>query len=257
MVRSSLMKSLTAENHIKAAPAKVVNHRRERFFYIAMAVVIVGVVFGGFARTYFLRPYFDAEPLMPLLHLHGIVFSSWLVLYFTQTVLIAAKRTHVHRRLGIAGAVIAVLMILIGSTTAIIRAKQGATPLEGIPPLGFLVVPLADILVFAILVGAAFYFRRKPDVHKRLMLLATISILGAAIARLPFAFLQAGPPAFFGATDLFIVACLVYDLVSRGRIHRATALGGLLIVASQPLRLWLGTTDAWMAFAAWLTSWVG
>jgi len=250
------MKPLTVGKGIKWMPTGIAGRRRERFFYIGIAIVIVGVVFGGFARTYFLRPYFTTQPLMPLLHLHGIVFTSWLVLYFTQTILIAAKRTDIHRRLGVAGAVIAVLMILIGTTTAIIRAQQGATPAEGIPPLVFLVIPLADMLVFAILIGAGFYFRRQPDVHKRLMLLATISILAAAIARLPFAFLQAGPPAFFGVTDLFVAACLLYDLISRGRIHRATALGGLLIVASQPIRLMVGSTDAWIAFATWLTQWV-
>jgi len=251
------MKPLTAGKVINWMPAGIAGRRRERIFYIGMAIVIVGVVFGGFARTYFLRPYFETQPLMPLLHLHGIVFTSWLVLYFTQTVLIAAKRTDVHRRLGIAGAVIAVLMILIGTITAIIRAQQGMTPPGGPPPLVFLVIPLGDILVFTILVSAGFYFRRQPDVHKRLMLLATISILAAAIARLPFAFiLEWGPPAFLGLTDLFIAACLIYDLISRGRVHRATALGGLLIIASQPLRLMIGGTDVWITFATWLTSWV-
>lgn len=249
------MKPLIVGKGIKWMPTGIAGRRRERFFYIGIAIVIVGVVFGGFARTYFLRPYFTTQPLMPLLHLHGIVFTSWLVLYFTQTILIAAKRTDIHRRLGIAGAVIAVLMILIGTTTAIIRAQQGATPAEGIPPLVFLVIPLGDMLVFAILIGAGFYFRRQPDVHKRLMLLATISILAAAIARLPFAFLQAGPPAFFGVTDLFIAACFIYDLITRGRVHRATAIGGLLIVASQPLRLIISGTGVWIAFATWLTGW--
>jgi hypothetical protein len=117
-------------------------------------------------------------------------------------------------------------------------------------------VPLGDISVFAVLIGAGFYYRRRPDVHKRLMLLATISILAAAIARLPFAIMQAGPPAFFGLTDLFVVACVLYDLITLKRIHRATALAALLIVASQPLRLLLGGTHAWLTFAAWLTHWV-
>jgi len=142
---------------------------------------------------------------------------------------------------------------LIGPTTAVIRASQGATPVPGISPLSFLVVPLGDMFVFAILVGAGFYYRRRADVHKRLMLLATISILAAAIARLPFAIMQAGPPVFFGLTDLFVVAVLLYDLITLKRIHRATALAALLIVASQPLRLLLGGTHAWLAFAGWLT----
>jgi hypothetical protein len=92
-----------------------------------------------------------------------------------------------------------------------------------------------------------------PDVHKRLMVLATISILVAPIAGLPFRILAAGPPAFFGLTDLFLLPRVAYDLFSRGRIHRATAGGAIAILASQPLRLMLGGTPAWLAFATWLT----
>jgi len=102
-------------------------------------------------------------------------------------------------------------------------------------------------------VGAAFYFRRRADTHKRLMTLGTISLMAAPIARLPFGVMQAGPLAFFGLADLFIVACLLYDLITRRRIHPATAWGGLLIVASQPLRLMISGTPAWMAFATWVT----
>lgn len=250
------MKPLLVSKRGTAAHAGLTSRRRERLFYTGMASAAVATVFVGFARTYYLRPYFAAPPLMPLLQLHGIVFTSWLALYLTQTILVAAHRTDIHRRLGLVGAALAVLMIVVGAATAIIRAKQGATPPGGPPPLVFLTVPLGDILVFASLVGAGFYFRRRADVHKRLMLLATVSILAAAIARLPFDLLKAGPPAFFGLTDLFIVACLLYDLIARGRIHRATAWGGLLIVASQPLRLLVGSTHAWLAFATWLTRWV-
>lgn len=239
--------------NVQANPA-ITRRKRERWFYLGMSIALVITVFAGFARTYYLRPYFTAAPLMPLLHLHGFVFTSWLVLFVTQTTLVAAHRTDIHRRLGIAGGVIAVLMVVLGVTTALIRANQGATPVPGVSPLSFLVVPLGDMLVFSILVGAGFYYRRRPDVHKRLMLLATVSILAAAIARLPFAIMQAGPPAFFGLTDVFVAACLLYDLITLRRIHRATALAGLLIVASQPLRLMLGGTHAWLSFAAWLVN---
>ena len=239
--------------NVQVNPA-IARRRRERWFYIGMSIALVITVFAGFAPTYYLRPYFTAAPLMPLLHLHGFVFTSWLVLFVTQTTLVAAHRTDIHRRLGVAGGVIAVLMVLLGVTTGLIRANQGATPLPSVSPLSFLVVPLGDMLVFAILVGAGFYYRRRADVHKRLMLLATVSILAAAIARLPFAIMQAGPPAFFGLTDVFVVACVFYDLITLRRIHRATALAGLLIVASQPLRLMLGGTHAWITFAGWLVN---
>jgi hypothetical protein len=231
------------------------NKRRERLFYTGMVVAIVITVFAGFSRTFYLRPYFQTQPLIPLLVLHGVVFSSWMVLLITQTTLIATKRTRTHMRLGIAGGVLASLMIVIGTVTALVRAK-GPSPVPDVNPLSFLTIPLGDILVFAILVSAAFYFRRQADVHKRLMLLATIGILPAAVARWPFAFIQQyGPLAFFGLSDLFIVPCLIYDLITRGRPHRATVLGGALIVISHPLRLVIGSTHAWLAFATWLTRW--
>jgi hypothetical protein len=251
------MKPLMVGEKNVAARAGNINKRRERLFYTGMAVAVVITVFAGFARTYYLRPYFGTPALTPLLHLHGIVFTSWLALFLTQTALVAANRTNIHRRLGVAGAVLAVLMVLIGCATAIIRAKIVEVPPGAPSPLVFLTIPLGDMLVFAILVGAGFYFRRRADVHKRLMLLATIAILPAATARLPFAFIQqVGPLAFFGLADLFIVACLIYDLVSRRRFHRATVWGGLLIVVSHPLRLIIGNTQAWISFATWLTQWV-
>ena len=251
------MKILAGEKGGAAARAGGVGRRRERLFYTGMAVAFAVTVFAGFARSYYLRPYFAAPSLPWLLHLHGLVFTSWLVLLIAQTALVAGKRTDIHRRLGVAGGAIAALMLLIGTLTAIIRAKVVEVPPGSPSPLVFLTIPLGDMLVFGILVGAGFYFRRRPDVHKRLMLLATIAILPAATARLPFAFIQqVGPLAFFGLADLFILACLAYDLVSRRRPHPATVWGGLLLVASQPLRLMLGNTQAWLAFADWLTSWV-
>ncbi len=228
---------------------------RERVFYTGMALAILITVFAGFSRTFYLRPYFQTQKLIPLLILHGMVFSSWIVLFITQTSLVAARRTRTHMRLGIAGGVVASLMLVIGTITAIVRAKS-PSPIPGVNPLSFLTIPLFDMLVFGILVGSAFYFRRKPDVHKRLMLLSTIGILPAAIARLPFDFIQrSGPLAFFGLADLFIIPCLIFDFATRGKPHRATVLGGALIVISHPLRMVIGSTHAWIAFATWLTHW--
>src|SRR6185369_16981157 len=119
----------------------------------------------------------------------------------------------------------------------------------GMPPLVFLADPLGDIFAFSILVGFGIFYRRRLDVHKRLMLLATISILDAAVSRLPFSFIHAdlaGLPIIYGTTDSLIVGCIIYDLISRKRIHRATVLGGLLIVVSQVMRLVIARTNAWL-----------
>jgi hypothetical protein len=227
--------------------------RGERLFYMSMALVILVTVFAGFSRSYYLRSYFGRPELTSLLRLHGIVFTSWIVLYLVQTGLVSAHRINTHRSLGWAGAIIAVVMVVIGTATAITRAKVLSGP-SNVSPLVFLTIPLGDMIVFPTLVAAAFWFRRRPAEHKRLMLLATIAILPAAIARLPFAFImQVGPLAFFGLADLLIVACASYDLGARGRLNKATVLGGLLILVSQPLRLVIGGTSAWLAFAGWLT----
>jgi hypothetical protein len=226
-----------------------------RRFYVGMAVAVLITVFLGFSRTYFLKSYYGTPELSLLLHLHGLVFTSWVLLFLVQTILVATGRTDLHRRLGVGGAVLAALLLIVGTITVILRVKSGRpSPIPGVPLLSFLAVPLFDMVVFAILIGAGLVQRHRPDTHKRLMTLATIALTSAPLARLP-AVRQVGPPAFFGLTDLFIVAMLVYDLATRRKVHPATIWGGLLIVASQPLRLMISGTPAWLAFAGWLTSW--
>jgi hypothetical protein len=234
-------------------PRVITVRRRERLFYVGMASLIAVTVFAGFSRTYFLKSYFGTPELNILLHIHGAVFTSWVLLFVAQTSLVAARRTDLHRRLGAFGAVLAVLLLVVGTTTAILRVKGGSAPIPGVPPLSFLAIPFFDMVVFAILVGGGLYYRHRADVHKRLMLLATVALMTAPIARLPLAILKAGPPAFFGLTDFFILALLIYDLVTRRRVHPATIWGGLLLVASQPLRLMISGTPAWLAFARWIT----
>jgi hypothetical protein len=213
------------------------------------------VIFVGFSRTFYLRPYYFPERLIPLLIVHGTIFSSWIALFVTQTMLVATKNTRIHMKLGVAGLVIAPLMLLIGTYTALVRAK-GPSPLPDVNPLAFLTIPLGDMLIFGILFGAAYYYRNKLATHKRLMLLASIALLPAGVARWPIHFIETGGPlVFYGLADLFIVPCLIFDIITRGKPHRATVLGGLLIIVSHPLRLIIGGTHAWIAFATWATHW--
>ena len=243
-----------------AAQAEVIarpidQRTRERMFYTTMAFAILIVIFVGFSRTFYLRPYYFPERLIPLLILHGFIFSSWIALFVTQTALVATRKTRLHMKLGIASLVIAPLMLLVGTYTALVRAK-GPSPIPGVNPLAFLTIPLGDMLIFGILFGTAYYYRKKLDTHKRLMLLASIALLPAAVARWPLNFIATGGPlVFYGLADLFIVPCIIFDIVTRGRPHRATLLGGALIVASHPLRLIIGGTHAWLVFATWITSW--
>src|SRR6185312_1327981 len=231
------------------------SRRAERIFYTGMTLLIVITVFGGFAKTFYLRGYFLPAPLPTLLVLHGIAFSSWIALLLTQTSLIAAKRIDTHRKLGIAGGILATLMVIIGTLTGIVRAKVFDVP-AGTSPLTFLTIPLGDMLVFGILIAAGFYWRRRKAAHKTLMMLATISILPAAVARLPFDFIvQGGALAFFGLPDLLILPLLAFEYFFRGRVQLVTILGALLLVVSHPLRFVVGNTQAWLTFATWLTQW--
>ena len=227
--------------------------RRTRRFYVGMAIAFALTVFVGFSRSYFLKAWYGTPELSRLLHLHGLVFTTWTLFFLAQTTLVASGRTYLHRRMGIAGAVLAALVVMVGTIVAIHRAKTGTSPIPGVPVLSFLAIPLFDMAIFAILVGAALYFRRRLEAHKRLMTLSMIALLAAPIARLHFPLLPPGPPTFFGLADLFIVAMLVYDLSTRRKVHPATIWGGLLVVASQPLRLMISGTPAWLAFASWLT----
>jgi hypothetical protein len=225
-----------------------------RRFYVGMAIAVLITVFLGFSHSYFLKAYYGTPELSLLVHIHGLVFTSWVLLFLAQTSLVATGHTDRHRKLGVAGAVLAALLLIVGTATAILRVKGGRpSPIPGVPPLSFLAVPLFDMVAFAMLIGAGLVLRNRPETHKRLMTLATIALTSAPIARLSFV-RPGGPPAFFGLTDLFIVAILVYDFATRGKAHPATIWGGLVIVASQPLRLMISGTPAWLAFAGWLTS---
>jgi hypothetical protein len=149
------------------------------------------------------------------------------------------------------GASLAAAVTVVGTATAIESAARGSSP--GPPPLEFLVIPLGDMLIFATLIATALYFRRRSDIHKRLMLLAAVNLLAPAIARIPLQFIETGGPlVFFGLTDLCALACIAFDTIRNRRLHPAYLWGALLVIASQPLRLMLAGTNAWMQFATWL-----
>jgi hypothetical protein len=228
----------------------------DRLFYSGMAIAMALTVFAGFAPSYYLRAAFGgprtvgAQDLTPLLHLHGALFSGWVLLFIAQTALAASRRVAVHRRLGVAVALLAAAMLVVGVTAAL-DAVHRITPPDGVDPRSFLIIPLGDMALFATFVSAALWLRSRKEAHKRLMLLAYVSILVAAVARLP-GMAALGPPAFFGVTFLFVLAGVTYDLVTRRRVHPAYIWGGLLILVSVPLRLWISGTQAWLAIADFL-----
>lgn len=224
----------------------------ERWFFSAMAVAMTAAVFVGFAPSFFLRPWFPeaaaAAPAEPVFYVHGVLFAAWMLLLVSQTALVAGRRVPVHRRLGSVGVGLAALMVVTGVGGALVAAaRPGGFIGVPVPPLQFLAVPFTDMVLFAVLVGLAAHWRRQAQTHKRLMLLATVNLLGAAFARVPL-----GVDlllAVFVLPDLFLLALVVWDVTTLRRLHPATLWGGAAIIVSQPLRLMVSETSAWLAFA--------
>jgi hypothetical protein len=226
--------------------------RREQRFFLGMAAAAALTAFLGFAPTYYLKGLFGTPALSPLVHAHGLVFTLWIGLYLAQTSLIAAHHTRLHRRVGAAGAALAVLVLTVGCMTALDAARRGVTSPGGPPPLVFLAVPLGTLTAFVVLLGLGLYHRRRSQAHKRLMLLATIALLAPALARIGPHFGLPGPAMVFAGTIAFVFSCVLYDRRAHKRVHPAFLWGGPLLVLSIPLRFLVGRTSAWHAFAVWL-----
>jgi hypothetical protein len=230
----------------------------DRLFYGGMAVAMGLTVFAGFARTYYLRFFtggpsatINGNPFTALVHVHGALFTAWVLLFIIQTAFIASRRMTAHRRLGVAGAMLAAAMVTAGTSLAIATTARGAS-LPGADALAFLAIPIFDMVLFAGFVAIALANRRNKEMHKRLMLLAYVSIIVAAMSRIPIA-PAPGPFTTLGMSLFFVAVGAIYDLLSRRRVHQVYLWGGLIIAVSVPLRLVIGGTGPWRALAALMT----
>ena len=225
------------------ASPRVISGARNRghtLFYRTMTIVSVLVVLIGFGPTYYFKPIMTSPALPMLTHLHGAVFTAWLLLFGLQTTLVARHRTDIHRRLGLFGGVLAVAMIALGLMMTLVRARRG--DIGGFADAQTLAAfAFGDMAIFAMLIGAALYRRRQPETHKRLMLLATVSLLIAALGRWP---VVGGGLSLLPYVILVLIGP-IYDRVTTGHIHRAYLWGAPLVIVSVPVRIALGGTGIW------------
>jgi hypothetical protein len=239
-----------------ATVAGRVNERlgRERLFFLGMAGAMIVLTFAGFAPSYYLSAVFGGPRLSLLVHVHGVVFTLWMLLYLVQTGLISAGRADVHRIVGPVAVLVAVAMVPLGIATAIVT-KQVAAAAHLPPPGPPLVFPLGAILTFAVLVSWAVAIRKRAAWHKRLMLLGTLAVLTTPLARIiKFTHLPITPPlGGMILTDLMLVGLVAYDLRATGKLHAATKWGGAFFLLTQVIRIVLNMTPAWQAFAKSLT----
>lgn len=233
----------------------------ERLFFMGMAAAMAIVTFVGFAPTYYLAGSYAprAPALTPVVHLHGALCTGWVLFLILQTGLVAAGRRDVHRAAGIAGVAIAIAVVATGlfvATHSHRRVHTAATDGTMADPYVFLIFPVSAALIFALFVTLGVLNRRRPDYHKRLMILATASMIAPALARIVTRTTTALPGAF-GALiliNLFIAALAVRDYRTRGRLHPATLWGGGFLLVSEPLRIAIGFSEPWRAFARMLMS---
>jgi hypothetical protein len=224
---------------------------RDRWFFTGITLAMAATAFAGFAPSFYLRSAsYAGPPLTPLVTFHATLMTVWLLAGVLQSSLILAGNRALHRTLGWLFATLAVAIVVSGPLVGLATIRRGAVP-PGLTPEQFFVLPMAGALMFAIFVGLGVWLRNNPQAHKRLMLLATISVMDAAVARMP-GMLEAGPIAFFAGANLFIVAGILYDLIARGRAHPVWIWGGAAIVVSQVLRLMLASTEVWATFVRYL-----
>lgn len=252
-----------------ASPARDAARR----FYVWMATTCVLIAVVGFAPTYWLQLAPGTFVGSPLLHLHGLLFSAWPLYLFLQTALVARGRVGRHRAWGLLGVSLATAMVFVGFAVAndVLATRLAAG--YGDAARAFHIASMSMIVLFAVFVSAAIVCVSRPEVHKRLMLLATASMLPPAIARLFFVASVGmgpglrpglGPPRAIESVlapaliaDALILAGVIHDMRTRGRPHPAYLIGGALMLAVQVLRVPVSTTQWWYAVADFLARFSG
>lgn len=243
------------------APSALTTEHR---FFSGLAIALAATTLIGFAPTYYLVTIFNGTTarglpaemvLTPMVHLHGLTGSLWMLLLVAQTSLVAADRRDIHMRLGILAIPLAAAIAVTALIVAFEAARRGNAPPGWTSPQ-FLLIQFGTLGGFLIFATLGLIWRRYSDYHKRLMMLATISMMVPACGRLWRILgggeLARGAVGGMMLTDLFVLALAIYDWKSRGRLHPVTLWGGAALVALQPLRVLFSATQEWQAFARWL-----
>jgi hypothetical protein len=242
-----------AEPRVKA-PAKP---KRGRLFYSGAAALLLVLMLLGFQQYYLHGKAFPdraiAPPLRTLILVHATAMTAWVVLFLLQPLLIANGSRRVHMAVGRFGAALAACMVVLGLWLGIQAARL--TPPEvriwGVTPKQFMAVPVLTIVIFGLFVAVGVNYRRRPDVHRPMMLMATLIAIPAAVARIgPLNGLYEGTAwqTIFGPflwTLVIATLLLVVKWLMTRSLDRWLAIGYSCLVASCLLVWRFATTDAW------------
>jgi hypothetical protein len=242
-------------------PSASARKRADDIFFTTMSVIMLAIVFLGFASSYFLRGAAFSHLPSLLVHLHGAVFSSWIILFVIQSSLVSAGNVRLHRKLGIVGAVIAGLMVVLGVLTPFGTLRRGAQLPSIFTPASFLIGNVLGILFFGAFVAVAVWKRNNRVVHKRLMLIANVMLMSPALSRMAFPVMEhprmtfpvmAHYPFLIGAIPLAMIAALfTFDLVTHKRPLVVTVIGGFLYWAFDPVSDFIINTQLSQHIASW------
>jgi hypothetical protein len=215
-----------------------------------LAILVIALI--GFSRTYYLRTWFDVPPLTMRLHLHGLALTLWLGLFLVQAMLISVGRRRLHRQLGFAGVGLAAAVIVTTYMTAIEAAHLDGSR-GGITAADRLYGNIVILILFGVFVAVGTLCRKRPDIHKHSMLLATIAIVGPAATRATVLLLGRGirDPHVFVMLAL-LLAAVISEWRTRGRLHWWLVCGAFVLIASQVTRRLIGGTEAWALIGNWL-----
>ena len=226
----------------------------ERRLYGRMAIAMLVIVFIGFAPSFYLRGLIHVprpnSPMTPIMWVHGLVFTAWMLLFWWQTRLIAAGNRQTHMKLGVAGFGLALVMLVLMFVTAMQQVARATQP-PFIDPVSWTAVPLSTIPQFIVFLWLGWQHRRDPQAHKRAMLVLALLMMEPAIGRLPLF-----PPSFIGQyvsaflSWALILPLVIWDHRSRGGLHWVTILGVLVTGAVLVLRFSVWTTKGWHGFVA-------
>ena len=233
-----------------------ITRSRRGIFYVVMAWTGVLIATTGFSRRYFLSLAAGTFRAPAIVHLHGMITFTWVTFLVVQTTLVATGRTALHRSLGMAGIALGTLLVFTASEVAILQLAHELK--EGGPsPREFVATLLSLPLLVTVLLASGIANVARPEIHKRLMLLASFVVLTPALARiiqLVASFLSrltrndlAGV-----ASDALILIAIAYDTKTRGKPHPAYLIGGACILLVQVATLSIRSTMAWFAFTSWL-----
>lgn len=203
-----------SSRNVRSLPVRLT----EKYFYLAFSMLVAVIVVYGFSFTIGDNLIHPRIPRPKILYFHAAAFSAWVVFYILQSVLVRTHNVRLHRTLGWFGAGLAATMVVLGYATSIAMDRFNWHQLNQPDAVPFIAVPFWDITAFAVTIALAISWRRKPELHRRLMLVATAALTSAAWGRFPTHFFP--PVYFYSGVDALILLGVVRDLVVNRRVHR-------------------------------------